>query len=164
MQDVTGFLRANDAYFLFGLCILTLLLLIVTVVLAGKLARMNRRRSVKIEEGRLSDIVEHLENNANAISEVQARLEDTRAALCEQGKALEGCLQKVGIVRFNAFDDVGGEQSFAVVLLDSQANGIALSGLYGRQDSRVYAKAIFKGQGERPLSDEEQQALAKALS
>jgi hypothetical protein len=39
----------------------------------------------------------------------------------------------------------------AVVLLDSEANGVALSGLYGRQDSRVYAKAIYKGQGERPL-------------
>lgn len=164
MGDVTGFLQANDAYFLFGLCILSLLLLVSTIVLAGKVARLSRRRSIKIEEGRLSDIVEHLENNANAISEIQARLEDTRAAMCEQGKALECCLQKVGIVRFNAFNDVGGEQSFAVVLLDSQANGIALSGLYGRQDSRVYAKAIFKGQGERPLSDEEQQALAKALS
>lgn len=164
MRDVMGFLQANDAYFLFGLCIVTLLLLISTIVLAGRLARLSRRRSVKIEEGKLSDIVGCLEDNANALSEVQARLEDTRAALSEQGKALEGCLQKVGIVRFNAFNDVGGEQSFAVVLLDSQANGIALSGLYGRQDSRVYAKAIFKGQGERPLSDEEQQALAKALS
>jgi hypothetical protein len=73
------------------------------------------------------------------------------------------CLKKVGIVRYNAFDDVGGEQSFAVALLDSDANGVVISGLYGRQDSRVYAKAIYKGQGERPLSDEEQQALGKAL-
>jgi len=97
------------------------------------------------------------------LSNAQSAVDDLRAMQAEQGKTLEGCLARVGIVRYDAFNDVGGEQSFAVVLLDSKANGVALSGLYGRQDSRVYAKAISAGQGERPLSDEEQQALSKAL-
>ena len=163
MREVVDFLQANEAYFLLGLSILTLVLLICTITLARKLARLSRRRNAKLEDGRVSDIVDCLGDNSNAISDVHIRLEDARAALSEQGKTLEACLKRVGIVRFNAFDDAGGEQSFAVVLLDSDANGVALSSLYGRQESRVYAKAIFKGQGERPLSDEEQQALAKAL-
>jgi len=163
MREVVGFLRANDAYFLLGLSSLTLILLVCTISLARKLAGLSRRRNVKLEEGRLSDILDCIEDNSNAIASVRAQLEDARTALSRQGTTLEGCLKNIGVVRFNAFEDVGGEQSFAIVMLDSEANGVALSCLYGRQDSRVYAKAICKGQGERPLSDEEQQALAKAL-
>jgi hypothetical protein len=163
MREVTDFLGAYDAYFLFGLCVLSLVLLIISICLARKLSKLGRRRSAKLEEGRVGDIVDCLANHWDALSEMQVRLDEVMAVLSEQGRTLERCLKKMGIVRFNAFDDVGGEQSFAVVLLDSEANGVALSSLYGRQDSRVYAKAIFAGQGERPLSDEEQQALAKAL-
>ena len=163
MREAVDFLQANDAWFLFGLCILSLILLISTVSLTRKLARLSRRRNAKLDEGRLGDIVDCLADHSDMLTNAQSAVDDLRAMQAEQGKTLEGCMARVGIVRYNAFDDVGGEQSFAVVLLDSKSNGVALSGLYGRQDSRVYAKAIYAGQGERPLTDEEQQALAKAL-
>jgi hypothetical protein len=68
------------------------------------------------------------------------------------------------VVRFNAFDDIGGEQSFAVALLDANGNGVVLSSLYGRQDSRLYAKTIAGGEPDRPLSSEEKRALDQALT
>ncbi len=68
------------------------------------------------------------------------------------------------MVKFDAFEDVGGEQSFVAALLDSSKNGIVLSSLYGRQESRLYAKGIVNGEGDRALSDEERRALDKALS
>ena len=163
MWEVKGFLQANDAYFLLGLCVGSLILLISTISLARKLARLSRRRSGKLEEVQVGDIVDCLADHSSALTEMRALLDGIAGVQAEQGETLARCLKKVGIVRYNAFDDVGGEQSFAVALLDSDANGVVISGLYGRQDSRVYAKAIFKGQGERPLSDEEQQALGKAL-
>jgi hypothetical protein len=163
MREVMRFLGANDAYFLFGLCVLSLILLVISICVARKLSKLGRRRSAKLDEGRVGDIVDCLTDHSDAIFGMQGRLDEVSAALSEQGATLQRCLKKTGVVRFNAFNDVGGEQSFAVVLLDSEANGVALSSLYGRQDSRVYAKAIFAGQGERPLSEEEQQALAKAL-
>ena len=73
-------------------------------------------------------------------------------------------MQKIGVVRFNAFDDVGGEQSFALAILDSNKTGVVVSSLYGRQDARLYAKAIVDGQGDRQLSDEERSALDQALA
>lgn len=163
MQEAVDFLQTNSAYFIMGIISLTLVLLICTIVQARKLARLNRHRNTKLDEGRLGDILDCLADNSNAILNAQAKLDDIQLVLSQQGAVIERCIKKVGIVRFNAFADIGGEQSFSVVLLDSDSNGLALSGIYGRQDSRVYAKAIFKGQGERPLSDEEQQALAKAL-
>lgn len=163
MREVADFLKANDAYFLLGLSALSLILLICTVTMFRKLARIGRRRNVRLEDGRLGDIIDCLNDQSSVLSSLQTQLEDVRTKQSEHGQALVPCLSNVGVVRFNAFDDVGGDQSFAVVLLDSDKNGVAFSSLYGRQDSRIYAKAIYNGEGERPLSAEEQQALAKAL-
>ena len=163
MREIMSFLRANDAYFLLGLSGLSLILIACNISVYRKLAGLNRRRNVKLEDGRVGDILDCLMDQSTGMSTLREGLDGAKATQTEQGQALARCLSNVGMVRFNAFDDVGGEQSFAVVLLDSERNGVALSSVYGRQDSRVYAKAICKGQGERPLSTEEQQALAKAL-
>lgn len=163
MREVVEFLRANDAYFLFGLSVLSLILLIVCISLSSKLSKLNRRRNAKLEEGRLGDILDCLMDQSASLAKVSARLDEISMRQDEQQEALKQSLSNLGIVRYNAFADIGGEQSFAVALLDSNRNGVVLSSVYGRQDSRVYAKAISNGQAERQLSDEEQQALAKAL-
>ncbi len=71
-------------------------------------------------------------------------------------------IQKIGVVRFNAFAAAGGNNSFAVALLDAQNNGIVISSLYGRDSQRVYAKAIKSGESETPLTGEEKQAILES--
>jgi hypothetical protein len=100
-----------------------------------------------------------------------ARVEqvDTRQRQVEQRvSALEDriplCVQHVGLVRYDAFEDVGGQQSFSLAMLDALQNGIILTSVYSRSDVRVYAKAVRQGQPSHPLSGEEQQALRNALS
>jgi hypothetical protein len=100
-----------------------------------------------------------------------ARVEqvDTRQRQVEQRvSALEDriplCVQHVGLVRYDAFEDVGGQQSFSLAMLDALQNGIILTSVYSRSDVRVYAKAVRQGQPSHPLSEEEQQALRNALS
>lgn len=79
-------------------------------------------------------------------------------------KVLAGALQRVGVVRFNPFPDTGGDQSFAIALLDEGGNGVVLSGLYARGGIiRVYAKPVSGGRSEYTLSTEEQQAIAQAM-
>lgn len=163
MHEVASFLKTNDVYFLLGLLALSLLLLIFILILWRKQAGFIQRRNKKIEDGRVGDIIDFLNSLAEGMEKLQERTDGLRAVQAEQNRALSSCISNVGVVRFDAFDDVGGEQSFAIVMLDSAKNGVAFSSLYGRQDSRVYAKAIYGGQGERPLSAEEQQALSKAL-
>lgn len=68
-----------------------------------------------------------------------------------------------GLVRFNAFDDTGGNQSFALALLDADADGFVLSSLHSRQATRLYVKRISAGSSELPLSQEEAQAVEQAL-
>ncbi len=76
---------------------------------------------------------------------------------------LSGAIQRVGVVRFNPFADTGGDQSFAIALLDDKGGGVVLSGLYARGGVRVYAKPVSGGRSEYTLSTEEQQAIAQAM-
>lgn len=96
----------------------------------------------------------------------------------EQGEAIESLTKRiqhleddmlsakrfVGLVRYDAFEDVGGNQSFALAVYDSEGNGAVLTSLVGRQDCRVYCKPLMNGRSERDLSREEQRAISEAQS
>ncbi|KKR20451.1 MAG: hypothetical protein UT50_C0017G0011 [Candidatus Moranbacteria bacterium GW2011_GWA2_39_41] len=72
-------------------------------------------------------------------------------------------LHKVAVIRYNPFKDVGGDQSFAIAMLNGKNNGLTISSLYTREGTRVYAKAIAAGESEKyPLTDEEKQAIKLA--
>ena len=79
-------------------------------------------------------------------------------------EALKGCVNKVAIMRYKAFEDVGSDLSFSIALLDSHNDGIVLTGIYSRQDSTTYAKPIDKGISRYELSEEELHVLNEAMS
>ena len=74
------------------------------------------------------------------------------------------CLRNIGMVSYNAFENVGNNMSFSLAELDDKKNGFVLTGIYTRENSYVYAKAVSDGQTKRELSGEEKEALTKALS
>jgi hypothetical protein len=72
-------------------------------------------------------------------------------------------VHKVGVIRFNPFKDLGGDQSFSIALLDGQNNGVVISGLHTREGNRVYAKPVEKGKAvKHPLTEEEVEAIKRA--
>ena len=75
-----------------------------------------------------------------------------------------GHLQKTGFVRFNPFDDTGGDQSFAVCLLDANDNGLVISSIHSRTSTRTFSKPVKNGKSEYHLTDEEKQAIKIAQS
>lgn len=87
--------------------------------------------------------------------------------LSEKIKKLEDIsqktFQKIGVVRFNPFNDIGGNQSFVIALLDKQNNGFVISSLFSKEGNRVYAKPIKNGQCDYPLSKEEKEVVARAI-
>jgi hypothetical protein len=70
----------------------------------------------------------------------------------------------VGLVRYDAFPDIGGHQSFAIAIYDDNGDGAVVSSIIGRADCRVYGKPILNGKAERNLTNEEQQAIYEAVS
>lgn len=95
--------------------------------------------------------------------EARRALQDLDERLKEARGRLRASVQNVGIVRFNPFRDAGGDQSFCIALLDEKQNGIVISSLYARDGVRVYGKPIINSNSTYQLSQEEQQAIAKAL-
>lgn len=75
---------------------------------------------------------------------------------------LPGGIKRVGLVRFNPYHDTGGEYSFTVALLDDQGAGVLLTGLYHRDQSRVYAKEVAGWTSQQELMDEEREAIERA--
>lgn len=73
------------------------------------------------------------------------------------------CIQKVGVVRFKAFEDIGSDLSYSVALLDNKNDGVVITSIFGRNISTSYAKPISKGTSKYALSDEEIYAMNKAL-
>ncbi|HDL75026.1 MAG TPA: DUF4446 family protein [bacterium] len=71
--------------------------------------------------------------------------------------------QKIGIIRFNPFKEVGSDQSFAIAILDAENNGFVLTNHYGRELSRTYLKPVFNASSEYSLSKEEEKAIEKAI-
>lgn len=98
---------------------------------------------------------EHMERVVAAL----ARAEEVSGACQQLGRRVDGCLQRVGVVRFDAFDDVGGQMSFALALLDDTANGVVISSLHGRRDTRLFVKPVRDGRSEVALTTEEVEAL-----
>jgi len=74
-------------------------------------------------------------------------------------------IHKVGIIRFNPFKDIGGDQSFALALLDGKDSGIVISSLHTREGTRIYSKPVMKGESEKyTLTEEEKQAIKMATA
>ena len=76
---------------------------------------------------------------------------------------LEGCLKGIGMVKYNAFEDIGGNQSYSICLLTREKNGFMLTNLVGRNSTRGYAIEVQNGEAERELGAEETEALAYSL-
>jgi len=94
------------------------------------------------------------------------KTEEDIKKLVDNIKWIEGITRKsihrVGVVRFNPFRDIGGDQSFSIALLDYGDNGVVVSSLHGAEGTRIYAKPISKNKSKYQLTKEEEEALQKA--
>jgi len=161
-DTLVGFMRAHEVELALALAALVLFLLVSNLCLFFKLGKLPRySKSAKAGDGPvLGDVGE----SARRLD----RSEEEIVLLGEHQKVLEEragrAVQKVGLVRFDAFPDVGGEQSFALALLDRDLSGVVMSNLCSRSDCRIYAKEVMGGTSPHALSDEEQEAIRRAGS
>ena len=143
-----------------------MLLLVVAVVAllrrSGRLARRLESLTSGSDAASLEDVLgSHMERVRQVVRDVDAVA--ARTAMLERD--VQGAFARVGLVRYNPFEgDTGGNQSFAVALLDGRGDGFIISSLHARAVTRMYAKAITRGSSEVALSSEEAEALRQALA
>jgi hypothetical protein len=98
-----------------------------------------------------------------AVAAVQGTCEQTVAAVQAERLQVSDALRNIALVRYDAFADISGRMSFSLALLDERGDGVTISAIAARTDTRVYAKGVAAGKGEHELSPEEQQAVSAAL-
>jgi hypothetical protein len=127
-------------------------------------ALLRRRLRRVLPEGESGGIDEILDRHIKRMDGLNERLDALNKLHHELEDLSHRTIQKVGVIRYNPFSDTGGDQSFAIAMLDSHGNGVVLSSLHSRTDTRVFAKPVQSGRSRYPLSDEEQDAIKKALT
>lgn len=112
--------------------------------------------------GNGNNLDQMLENYLREVEDIKRDNREIKAYYTKLDHDIDNSIQKVGIVRYNAFRDVGSDLSFAVALLDRNNNGVVLNGIYGSESSNIYAKPIKMGTSSYQLSNEEIQAIEMA--
>ena len=112
----------------------------------------------------LEQLRAHVDATADRLAGlVDAAGRQTGSALAECARAEAAALRHTALVRYDAFGEMSGRMSFSLALLDEHGDGVTISAITGRTDTRVYAKAVSAGTSEQQLSPEESQAVAAAL-
>lgn len=107
--------------------------------------------------------VEIVDRNIAEVELLRAELGRVRSELAQTRADLSTAIRHVAVVRYDAFDDVGGRMSWSAAMLDDGGDGIVMTSIAGRTEARTYAKGVRKGNSVLPLSPEERQVLAAAI-
>ena len=142
--------------------------LVATLLLAARLRRLRNEQSAVLGDGRREDLVTHAARLERAFAGLSQGVEETTRRLDERMSAVEERVDATvahrALVRYDAYGELAGKQSLSLALLDARRNGVVLSSITHRDTARLYCKPIFDGDGEQPLSPEEQEAVRLALA
>lgn len=151
-----------------GLSFLALLVALSALIVSGlaykRQAAVLIRYRALLQNNAGINVEEYLLGQNDQLEALAARLSTTEARVATLESAALHHLQRVAVVRYNAFSDTGSDLSFSIAILDGENNGLVLSSLYGRTESRTYAKPIQAGRSRYALSGEEQAALDQAMA
>ncbi len=127
----------------------------------GRLSRRIEQLTRGSDDGNLEAVLgQHLERVRKVVRDVDAVGARTTGLEAD----IRRSLGRIGLVRYNPFEDTGGNQSFALAIVDAAGDGFVMSSLHARQGTRVYAKNVTRGSADVALSEEEAAALQQALA
>lgn len=135
------------------LIVLVIALIVYVIYLSNKYLKFMK----KVGNG--NNLDEMLKAYIRDVNDVKKDNSEIKAYYTKLDNDISSSIQKIGLVRFNAFKDVGSDLSFAVALLDREDNGVVFNGIYGSESSNIYAKPIKNGESSYQLSDEEKYAI-----
>ena len=161
MNEILTLIDGYSIYILLGLSIFVIflfILLIMTWVRYGKI----KKRYESFMSNENVDVEDLLIDYAKRVNQVKNTQVEMQKEIDILTKRMQYCTQKLGVVRYNAYEKTGADLSFAIAFLDEQDTGVVINGIYSRDGSYTYAKPITNGISKYNLSEEELQAIEKA--
>lgn len=162
MSEIIDFINQNQETLAISLAVILITLLFWNVYLQYSLSKIKKRSRIFFERGESKDLEEIIYSQIKKTNEVDAGIKKLAEENLKIKDNIKKCVQKVGVVRFNPFKEVGSNQSFAIALLDDYLNGVIILSLYSRDGVRVYSKAVKEGKSEYKFSKEEEEAIEMA--
>ena len=143
------------------LCLVALVTATVAIIQTLRLRRRLTELTRGADGASLEDVIAR---HGTSIETLDSDLHGIYGAMNDLRQIVRRSVYKKGILRYNPFKDLGGDQSFAIALLDGDHNGVVISSLHTREGTRVYAKPVSRGTSEtHQLSDEERQVITQAI-
>lgn len=139
-------------------------LVIVVTVLALRLRSLRTAYASALDPARREDLFQSVQRQAGDLESLRGDLATVHANTEHLRGLLRDAVSRVGVVRYDAFADMGGALSFSAALLDEHGHGIVVSAINGRSETRCYAKPVVAGTSDYNLSEEEVAALDDAMS
>ncbi|MBO6178260.1 MAG: DUF4446 family protein [Selenomonadaceae bacterium] len=145
---------------LWGVIVFLLMLMIYLFV---SLSSIKSRQQNMMRGATAASLEDIITKNVEDIARIKENITQIENDIAEINARLQKAFAKFGTMRFSAFDNVGGDQSFALAILDADDNGIVMSSLKGRDGATVYLKTVENGNADIPLMKEEITVLKDAM-
>jgi hypothetical protein len=141
-----------------------LVLLSLNVFLLWKLHVTDKKINTLLENGKVKSFKDIILSQNEKNGDMAKQIKEAFSRIKDLDGICQTTIRKTGVVRFNPFNNMGGNQSFVIALLDGKNNGFVISSLFIKEGNRVYTKAIKKGKSEHALSREETEAIKMAIN
>ena len=162
-KDAASLISNNQIYFLIGFGVLLIITYAIMINLWLDLSYMKKKYKkmmAGVDGGNLERLINGHVDEVNSVVSEQKQLNKELERLDE---ILKKAITRIAVVRFDAFNNMSSDLSYCVAMLDSNNNGIVISGIFGREDSRTYVKPIVDGVSTYKLTQEEEKALQDAM-
>lgn len=162
MEVLSAHISANVVIY-----VLSAMLLSVIAIAVGLFATFRLRTAMRpfsMVRGETDEPSSLLPAVLRTVENCEANSESVASTLRRHVERSRNFVQHVGLVRYDAFEDISGMQSYSLCLLDAVKNGVILTYLTGKNSTRSYAVPVADGEAARDLSDEERQAMDQAVS
>lgn len=144
---------------------LALISLFFAILANSKLKKIKQDLEVLFSGKKAHDLEQVILNHSGEILAIDKEIQELFEISNKIHALALRSIHKVGIIRFNPFKDIGGDQSFAIALLDGKDSGLVISSLHTREGTRIYSKPVVKGESEKyTLTDEEKAAIKNAVT
>ena len=163
MEQFLELLESN--YVILGIIVALIVIFLILVFVCVKYSKLQKNYNNFMKKvGNGENLQEDLETFMYKVDKVEKQNAEINEYCKALDNQLEGCIQKIGIIRYNAFKDPGSDLSFALAMLDDKNNGVVMNGIYSREMSNIYAKPVENGKSSYTLSEEEKMAIDKAVN
>ena len=163
MNGILGSLGIDPFYLFIVLFILQIVLIVLLVILNDKYKRLQKSYTTFMKGKNGKNLERSIFKKFSELEAISELVKENEEKIQDIYKKMESHYQKVGIVKYDAFHEMGGNLSFALTMLDENDNGWIFNAMHSREGCYTYIKEIVKGESYIELSEEEQQCLEKAI-